>query len=289
MTYRTILALVSGQAHDRQTLAVACDLARRFEAQARVVPGLPDPAEALLGYDAFAAGLMSQEFQAQLEEARARTLADIRTAARQAAEDADIAFGERPAPAASAQLVAAAATPWLTLLNEAPLGDLAVMACDAVTDGAALSSVFADALIDLRLPILATKNAMPAAGPTAVVAWNGGMEVGRAVRAAMPLLRLAEQVVVLQCERGIEWSQRDAASLQRCLDYLERQGVSKLQSVAIEGQADRSALMDAVNNAGAGLLVAGAYGHPRWQESLFGGVTRDFLRDKNAPHLFISH
>jgi nucleotide-binding universal stress UspA family protein len=289
MSYRTILALVSGQANDQQTLAVSCDLARRFEAEVRVAPSSPDPVETMVGYDLFGAGFLSAGLGAELQEARATILAYIEKAARKAAEDAEIMFGEPKALQASAHLVPAAVNPWLTLLNEAPFGDLAVIARDAADDGAVLSSVFAEVLMNLRLPILLANGSQSAAGGTVVVAWNGSMEAGRAVRAALPLLLQADQVMVVQRERGIEWNQRDAASLKRCLEYLQRHGVAKLESLLIEGMAGDSALMDAVNDAGAGLLVAGAYGHPRWQEFLFSGVTRAFLREKDAPHLLISH
>jgi nucleotide-binding universal stress UspA family protein len=38
----------------------------------------------------------------------------------------------------------------------------------------------------------------------------------------------------------------------------------------------------------ADLLVSGAYGHGRLRERVFGGVTRDFLRQTSRCHL-ISH
>jgi nucleotide-binding universal stress UspA family protein len=39
---------------------------------------------------------------------------------------------------------------------------------------------------------------------------------------------------------------------------------------------------------GADLMVAGAFGHPRLQEFVFGGATRTFLTAA-APSMFISH
>ena len=37
------------------------------------------------------------------------------------------------------------------------------------------------------------------------------------------------------------------------------------------------------------LLVAGAYGHTRWREVIFGGVTKSLIADKAGPSLFLSH
>jgi nucleotide-binding universal stress UspA family protein len=288
MTYRTILTLASGQAHDEDALAVACDLARRFEAEARVLPGAPDPAQAAFSYDLWGATFLSEEFSAELDAARAQVAAAIEASARKAADAADLSFGTAKA-GAGVTLVPATVSPWLTLLNEAPFGDLFVVARKAAIGPALLSSVFADALMDLRLPILIANGARPASGGTAVLAWNGSMEAGRAMRAAMPLLLMADEVLVAQRRAGVEWGQEDAAILGRCTAYLERHGVRRLQSLEIEGDVDRGALLQAVKDAGADLLVAGAYGHPRWQESLFGGFTRALFHDEDAPHVLVSH
>ena len=47
--------------------------------------------------------------------------------------------------------------------------------------------------------------------------------------------------------------------------------------------------MKAAKGVGANLLVAGAFGHPRLQEFIFGGATRTFLNAADAPSLFLSH
>ena len=47
--------------------------------------------------------------------------------------------------------------------------------------------------------------------------------------------------------------------------------------------------MRSAKEAGATLLVAGAFGHPRLQEYIFGGTTRAFLNATDAPSLFLSH
>lgn len=288
MTYRTILTLASGLAHDRETLSVASDLARRFEAEARVLPSAPNPIEAALSYDWFGASVMSEEFVAQIESTQAEIAAAIEAAARKAAEAAEIPFGAAKR-GACVTLVEAALTPWLTLLNDAPFGDLVVIARQAAIGPGVLAEIFSDALMDLRLPILIANGARPISGGTVVLAWNGSMEAGRAMRAAMPLLLSADQVIVAQHKAGLQWDETDAAVLQRCTGYLERHGVRKLGTLQIEIEADRAALLKAVKDAGADLLVAGAYGHPRWQEFLFGGFTRTLFQDEDAPHVLVSH
>ncbi len=48
------------------------------------------------------------------------------------------------------------------------------------------------------------------------------------------------------------------------------------------------ALLSAAVKAGAEILVAGAFGHPRLQEFIFGGATRTLLNSER-PSLFLSH
>jgi nucleotide-binding universal stress UspA family protein len=47
-------------------------------------------------------------------------------------------------------------------------------------------------------------------------------------------------------------------------------------------------LLYAARKAGADILVAGAFGHPRLQEFIFGGTTRTLL-NSDEPSLFLSH
>jgi nucleotide-binding universal stress UspA family protein len=47
-------------------------------------------------------------------------------------------------------------------------------------------------------------------------------------------------------------------------------------------------LLGAAKEVGANLLVAGAFGHPRLQEFIFGGTTRTLL-NSDGPSLFLSH
>jgi nucleotide-binding universal stress UspA family protein len=57
----------------------------------------------------------------------------------------------------------------------------------------------------------------------------------------------------------------------------------------LKGQGDAAnLLLEAARGLGAHLMVAGAFGHPRLQEFIFGGTTRTFLAAPR-PALFLSH
>ena len=47
-------------------------------------------------------------------------------------------------------------------------------------------------------------------------------------------------------------------------------------------------LLGAAQRVSADILVAGAFGHPRLQEYIFGGTTRTLLNN-DGPSLFLSH
>jgi nucleotide-binding universal stress UspA family protein len=116
------------------------------------------------------------------------------------------------------------------------------------------------------------------------VAWDGGKEATRAVRTALPLLHKASRVVILTAPAA---SQRDSdpAALQR---FLAPKGVEAEVEILGETGDPAPALVRAAKAMSADILVAGAFGHTRLQEFIFGGATRTFL-NADAPSLFISH
>jgi nucleotide-binding universal stress UspA family protein len=291
MSYKILLALAAGQAHDQDCLTVCADLAKRFAAEGQVLSAAPDAAYATAAYDLYGMALLDPGLSAKFEEARREVGNLVKLGARKAAKAAGIGFGPAKPGEAALSIEPAAATPWQGLLSAAPFVDLVVIARAQAMGSGVLSEIFADALMELRLPILIANGARPAAGGTAVVAWNGGIEAGRAVRAALPLLRAADRVLVAHRRIGAELGTIDeeAARPERCADYLRRHGMGHVEMMTIGQHAGDEALIGAVKDAGADLMVAGAYGHPRWQESLFGGFTRTLFRDEDAPHVLVSH
>lgn len=114
-------------------------------------------------------------------------------------------------------------------------------------------------------------------GRPAIIAWKEGREARRAAAAALPLLRQASEVHVVTC---CEPDARDAARAQLAdvVAWLGRHGISaEARAVtAGSGHATRE-ILALVEDLGAGLIVAGAYGHSRLREWALGGVTRDLL------------
>jgi len=121
-----------------------------------------------------------------------------------------------------------------------------------------------------------------------VVAWKDTREARRAINDALPLLHKAQEVIVVEL---LEGGSDQAAAKTRVDDvaaWLVRRGISasSIATKALIGVAGRLAIL--AQDEGAGIIVAGAYGHTRFQEWIFGGVTRELLTQQKCCAL-LSH
>jgi nucleotide-binding universal stress UspA family protein len=109
-----------------------------------------------------------------------------------------------------------------------------------------------------------------------VVGWRDRRETRCAVADALPLLRLAERVTVVEIEADAELTEA-RARLDDVVAWLGRHGVAAKALAAPASGVDVVMLEATAREQHAGLLVAGAYGHSRLLEWVFGGVTCDLL------------
>jgi nucleotide-binding universal stress UspA family protein len=109
-----------------------------------------------------------------------------------------------------------------------------------------------------------------------IVAWNETREARRAVADALPFLRRADCVNVVQVA-----AEEDIAAvrehLQDVVEWLGRHSVMAKPLAAISVGDEAEQLHTIATDLGAGLLVAGAFGHSRLSEWALGGVTRNLL------------
>jgi nucleotide-binding universal stress UspA family protein len=120
-----------------------------------------------------------------------------------------------------------------------------------------------------------------------VIAWDGSREAVRAVHDALPLLRVARSVQIVQIIPISASS--DDASADSLLDHLanhEIKGTAQIQT--IDSVADYAALQKQIEQGGYDLVVMGGYSHPMWLEFIFGGATRSILLSSTTP-IFVSH
>lgn len=144
-------------------------------------------------------------------------------------------------------------------------------------------------LMEARVPVLISRGEPEALRSAALVAWDGGPESGRALRRALPLLAKAERVVIAQVNKPLKERAARFNEPERAVAFLKRHGIAAEATLLPDSDHEAQALLSYANVLDAGLLVAGAYGHSRLQEFIFGGSTKVFLNAKTSPALFLVH
>lgn len=117
-----------------------------------------------------------------------------------------------------------------------------------------------------------------------LVAWNGSIEATRTIRSNIGLLQKASEVHLVSVGQSMLRS-FDAAESKA---YFALLGLDiEVSDIAREGSTTESLLQKAVA-IGASYILLGAYGHSRFREAIFGGVTRAMLSQDRFP-LILHH
>lgn len=151
---------------------------------------------------------------------------------------------------------------------------------------------FAEGLIvESGRPVLVVPEGGPPAsiGETVTIAWSERRETARAVADAIPLLRQARQVEVVEIAPP-EASPGEIAAVRQRLEsvvaFLGRHRIQALSAVEVaSGPTLADQLLIRAAERGSDLIVAGAYGHARLREFVFGGFTHDLLSRSRIPIL----
>ncbi len=163
--------------------------------------------------------------------------------------------------------------------------DLILIARDK--DGAAPAVVTENALFESGRPLLILgTEPLPKAFRTVAIAWKGTREAAHAVAAAMPFVERAERVVVLEIGEQEPFEVDDAARLAAALQWHRPNVTSRFVPAGENGTGP--ALLAAARESDADLLVMGGYGHSRFRQFIFGGVTDTVTRHAPLPVL-IAH
>jgi nucleotide-binding universal stress UspA family protein len=131
--------------------------------------------------------------------------------------------------------------------------------------------------------------ALKTIGEHVVIAWNDTREAARAVFDSVDLLKAASSVrAVTLIEKE---SQRAAAEAlgAELIANLGRHGVTASLDVSYAGSGGAGeAILSRLLEEGCDLLIMGGYSRSRFREMIFGGASRDILRDTWVPTL-LSH
>jgi nucleotide-binding universal stress UspA family protein len=157
----------------------------------------------------------------------------------------------------------------------------------SVFDNSARVNVGALTLRAGRPVLMMPRNAESFAPRNILAAWKDTREARRAFTDALPLMLEAETAVVLEVAdlddlKPVQWRVEDVAR------WLARHGVRALPEAVTVNTNENRALAEEIASRAPDLVVAGAYGHNRMNEWVFGGVTRDVLLEAGCPVL-MSH
>jgi len=137
-------------------------------------------------------------------------------------------------------------------------------------------------------PVLVTPaGAAPFQGDKVLVAWKDTREARRALADALPFLERAKAVRVVEvCDEVDSVDAR--ARVDDVVRGLGRHGIAAEAATAVHSESTGATILGVAGRFEADLIVAGAYGHSRLGEFVFGGATRDLIW-QTPTYLMISH
>jgi nucleotide-binding universal stress UspA family protein len=170
--------------------------------------------------------------------------------------------------------------PTEALAREARAADLVVVGSRRESDNPFLALDPGALLLKAGRPVLVVPEGVAALAPRRIaVAWKDAREARRAVRDALPFLRQAESVMIVEVSEGNEGEQ----ALRRVKDvaaYLNRHRIEIVtERVRPDEVGAANSLLHLIRDANIDLIVAGGYGHSRLGEWVFGGATRGLLAE----------
>ena len=109
-----------------------------------------------------------------------------------------------------------------------------------------------------------------------IVAWKDTREARRAAFDALPLLKQAAHVTVVEIAAEAQLAMA-RVRVEDVVGWLKRHGIAAEPLTFPSMYEDAGRLNTIAEQQGADVIVAGAYGHSRLREFVLGGVTRDLL------------
>ena len=121
-----------------------------------------------------------------------------------------------------------------------------------------------------------------------VVAWKDTREARRAVTDALPFLKAAREVLLVEITDSTSSVPLAREHVTEVSDHLRRHGIETTVMIVAEAKVGSAAdqLLDIAEQQKADLIVAGGYGHGRLREWVFGGFTRALIAQKRHAVLF---
>jgi len=142
-----------------------------------------------------------------------------------------------------------------------------------------------DALFESGRPVLMVpKRPPPTFGEVVAIAWNGSTETAVTVAMGMPFLKQAKHVVIVAV--GPQHMPEPGPEGEELARTLEQHGIDvSLRTAYGRQKAQGESFLKEAMEAGADLLLKGAYTQSRIRQMIFGGGTRHIIMESKIPVL----
>ena len=286
--FAKILVPLTGAPRDQPVLAGAFASAKLFGAHLEALFVRPDPVEAMPFYGEGMSSAVVQEIMDVSKTAASKASRQARAFLDAAAQKSDATLVESPQRGAKATAtfreVEGNFSDQVTLA--ARLADLVVFGPVREDDRPGLNDAFDATLIETGRPVLLISGTAAIDLTSKIsIAWNGSVASAHAISAALPFLAKAAAVEILKVRRGAAVP----GPVDDLVAYLKLHGITATSRV-VEGAGRPIAdvLLEAARTGGAGLLVAGGYGHSRLRDLFMTGVTKRVVAHAAIP-CFLVH
>lgn len=169
--------------------------------------------------------------------------------------------------------------------------DVVLVGRQAAGDEELRQRIIGGALLQTPTPVIINRSTqpLPPTSKSILLAWDSSDEASRAARQALDLLKAADCVYVTMIDPVSRERINGEEPGADIASFLSRHGVKvQVDRLASGGSRADEIIRQHAMDVNADLIVMGAYNHPRWQQMLFGGVTRSMIENSGTP-IFLSH
>lgn len=288
-SYRRILVPLTGHDGEQTALETAFVLAQRFNSHVDALSILPDNRDAIAFVgEGMTSAMIDQIMSAAAKDAAeqgnrlARTFEELR-----AKHSLPIQLSPN-AGTASARFGRRFGREDDIVAEQGRLADLIVTPQPNQQDMTRVSLVLEAALRETGRSVLIippNRSSNIPIGNSVAIAWNGSVEVCRAIHFAKSILTGASQVFILSVAEDIS----SGAPTEDAAAYLAWHGIPATKiSLQCTERAQGATLLAAARDHGADLMVQGAYTRSHMRRLIYGGVTSAVLAETTIP-VFMAH
>lgn len=164
-----------------------------------------------------------------------------------------------------------------------PVADLIVVSRPKKKSSGPARAFMLAAMLNSGRPLLILPQKKVKPGSRVCIAWNGSTEAARAVKAAMPILQLADSVHIVSSGK----QDHPGPSVSHLSNYLAMWGVESSSEIT-RGHKPEKELLEQYQDSHSNLLVMGAYSRSHLLERILGGVTHAMINEAKV-NLFALH